>query len=147
MATHRAQATWEGDLESGSGRAELDSGAVPGFDVSWKGRVEGVGGQTSPEELLAAAHASCFSMALAHGLAISNKPARRLSVSAAVSIEQTDEGWAVTKSRLKVRGDVPGLDENDWQGEVRGAAESCPISVAIGGNVDISVEEAVLESS
>jgi osmotically inducible protein OsmC len=145
MATHRAEAVWEGDLESGTGKAELKSGAVPGFDVSWKGRVEGVGGQTSPEELLAAAHASCFSMALAHGLAISNKPAQRLSVAAAVTIEETEEGWAVTKSRLKVRGVVPGLDENDWQGEVRGAAEGCPISVALAGNVDISVESAELE--
>ena len=145
MATHRARASWRGDLESGSGKAELASGVAPPVDVSWKGRVEGVGGQTSPEELLAAAHAACYSMALAHGLAISNKPAQRIDVSAAVTIESTDEGWAVTKSQLEVRADVPGIDDNDFQGEARGAAEACPISVALSGNVEISVD-AQLES-
>ena len=140
MATHRAQATWEGDLGSGSGTAELASGAAPPFDVTWKGRVEGVGGQTSPEELLAAAHASCFSMALSHELSQAGNTPERISVSAAVSIEPVEGGFAVTESELKVRGSVPGIDNEAFTKAATAAAKGCPISGALSGNVDISVE-------
>jgi osmotically inducible protein OsmC len=139
MATRRAEATWEGDLAGGSGRAELDSGVAGGLDVNWKARTEG-GAQTSPEELLAAAHASCFAMALSHELGEAGNPPQRLSVSAAVSFDAVEGGFAVTTSKLKVRGVVPGVDDDAFQEAARGAAQGCPISGALKGNVDISVE-------
>ena len=139
MAIRRAQATWEGDLAGGSGRAELESGVAGALDVNWRARTEG-GVQTSPEELLAAAHASCFAMALSHTLGEAGNPPQRLSVSAAVSFEPSDGGFAVTTSRLKVRGVVPGVDDEAFAEAARGAADGCPISGALSGNVDISVE-------
>lgn len=140
MATHNARATWEGDLGGGAGRVSLDSGAVPEFGVTWKGRVEGVEGQTSPEELLAAAHAACFSMALSHGLSEAGHPPERLSVSAAVSIEPVEGGFAVKSSKLEVRGSVPGVDDAGFEQAARDAADGCPISGALEGNVDVSVD-------
>ena len=83
MATHRAEAVWEGDLATGAGRVDLASGTAPTLDVSWRHRTEGgVGGQTSPEELIAAAHGSCFAMALSHELSQAGHPPQRLSVAA-----------------------------------------------------------------
>ena len=140
MATHRAFALWEGDLGSGKGNAELASGAAPEFDVTWKGRVEGIGGMTSPEELLAAAHASCFSMALSHELSEAGNPPDRLAVEAAVSIEPIEGGFGVTRSALKVRGTVPGLDAAAFEAAAQAAGEGCPISGALKGNVAVSVE-------
>jgi osmotically inducible protein OsmC len=140
MATHRAFALWEGDLGSGKGKAELASGAAPEFDVTWKGRVEGVGGMTSPEELLAAAHASCFSMALSHELSEGGNPPDRLSVEAAVSIEPVEGGFAVKRSELSVRGSVPGIDAAAFEEAARAAGDGCPISGALKGNVDVSVD-------
>jgi lipoyl-dependent peroxiredoxin len=140
MATHTAKATWEGDLAGGSGQAELDSGAAPAIDMTWKGRVEGVEGMSSPEELLAAAHASCFSMALSHELSGAGNPPERVSVTAAVSIEPVEGGFAVKRSELSVRGSVPGIDAAAFEEAARAAAEGCPISGALRGNVDVSVD-------
>jgi lipoyl-dependent peroxiredoxin len=141
MATHRAQAVWEGDLESGVGRVDLESGAAPTMNVSWLHRTEGgVGGQTSPEELIAAAHGSCFAMALSHGLTQAGHPPQRLSVAASCAIEQAAGGWAITKAQLKVRGVVPGIDDDAFLEQARGAAEGCPVSSALSDDVDVSVE-------
>ncbi|HEX8744895.1 MAG TPA: OsmC family peroxiredoxin [Thermoleophilaceae bacterium] len=139
MATRRAEATWEGSLADGSGRADLESGVATGMDVNWRARTEG-GAETSPEELLAAAHAACFSMALSHTLSEGGNPPQKLSVSAAVEFGPTEGGFEVKSSRLKVRGTVPGVDDDAFQEAARGAAEGCPISGALKGNVDISVE-------
>jgi osmotically inducible protein OsmC len=139
MATRRARATWEGSLADGHGQTELDSGVAPALDVNWRARTEG-GAETSPEELLAAAHAACFSMALSHELSQAGNEPQRLSVDAAVSFEPSGDGFAVTRSELKVRGVVPGVDDGAFQEAARGAAEGCPISAALKGNVDISVE-------
>ena len=139
MATRRATATWEGNLFDGHGRADLESGVASGLDVNWRARTEG-GAETSPEELLAAAHASCFAMAFSNDLSQAGNEPQRLSVSAAVSFEAVDGGFAVTTSRLKVSGVVPGIDEEAFKQAAQGAAESCPISGALKGNVDISVE-------
>ena len=144
MATRRAEATWEGSLAEGKGTANLDSGVASGLDVNWRARTEG-GAQTSPEELLAAAHASCFAMALSHELSEAGNKPERLSVAAAVSFDAVEGGFAVTKSELPVRGVVPGVDEDAFGEAARGAADGCPISVALKGNVEISVE-AELES-
>jgi osmotically inducible protein OsmC len=146
MATRRAEATWEGDLAEGHGRAELESGVAGALDVNWTARTEG-GAETSPEELLAAAHAACFSMALAHALSEGGHPPRKLSVAAAVTFGPVEGGFAVTTSNLKVRGDVPGVDADAFQEAARGAAKGCPISGALKGNVDISIDEIELEQS
>jgi len=141
MATHRARAVWEGDLASGVGRVSLASGTAPPLHVSWRQRTEGgVDDQTSPEELIAAALGSCFSMALSNGLSQAGHPPQRLSVEASCTIEQVEAGFAITKAHLKVRGVVPGIDPDAFQVEARGAADGCPVSGALRGNVDITVE-------
>ena len=144
MATRRAEATWEGALAEGQGKAQLESGVAGSLDVNWRARTEG-GVQTSPEELLAAAHAACFAMALSHELGEAGNPPQKLSVAAAVSFDAVEAGFAVTTSKLKVRGTVPGIDEDAFRQAAQGAAEGCPISGAIKGNVDVSLEEVTLE--
>lgn len=145
MATRRAEATWEGGLAEGSGQASLESGVASGLDVNWRARTEG-GAETSPEELLAAAHASCFAMALSHTLEEAGTPPQKLSVAAAIEFGPIDGGFAVKSSHLKVRGSASGVDADAFQEAARGASEGCPISQALKGNVDISVE-AELETS
>lgn len=140
MATHSAKAEWRGDLAGGSGQASLDSGAAGAIEMTWKGRVEGVEGMSSPEELLAAAHASCFSMALSHELAEAGNTPERVAVTAAVSIEPVEGGFAVKRSELSVRGSVPGIDAETFTKAAVAAAKGCPISGALSGNVDISVD-------
>ena len=145
MATRRAEATWEGGLADGHGKAELESGVAGALQVNWRARTEG-GAETSPEELLAAAHAACFSMALSHTLGESGITPRKLSVSAAVSFEPVEGGFGVTSSRLKVRGVVPGVDREAFEQAAQGAGEGCPISQALKGNVDISVDAELVEN-
>src|SRR5207302_7391010 len=102
-ATRRADATWRGDLMSGSGVVSASSSeAFSNLPVSWASRTEASNGQTSPEELVASAHASCFSMALSHGLAGAGTPAQKLEVSAAVTFDRVEGGWRVTTSALTV---------------------------------------------
>ena len=139
MATRRAEATWEGSLAEGKGSTDLDSGVATGLEVNWKARTEG-GAQTSPEELLAAAHASCFAMALSHELSEAGNAPERLSVKAAVEFGPIEGGFAVKSSKLEVRGSVPGVDAGAFEEAAQGAAEGCPISAALKGNVEISVE-------
>jgi osmotically inducible protein OsmC len=138
MATERrAQVTWQGDLMGGSGRIEeVGSGAIGPLDVTWASRAEDPNGRTSPEELIAAAHASCFSMALAHGLAGAGTPPSRLSTSATVTFVP---GTGITKSVLEVEGDVPGLDEDGFRQAAENAKDNCPVSQALKGNVELSV--------
>jgi lipoyl-dependent peroxiredoxin len=145
MATERrAEVTWAGDLLSGGGTIEsVGSGAFAGLDVSWPARTEEPNGKTSPEELIAAAHAVCFSMAFAHGLAQAGTPPEALSVSAAVTFEP---GTGITKSVLDVQGTVPGIDEKAFQEAAETAKDNCPVSQALKGNVELSVS-ARLQSS
>jgi lipoyl-dependent peroxiredoxin len=138
MATdRRAEVTWQGDLMGGSGVIErVGSGAFAPLDVTWASRTEQPGGRTSPEELIAAAHASCFSMALAHGLAQAGNPPERLSTSATVTFVP---GTGITRSALEVEGTVPGLDENAFQQAAEEAKDGCPVSQALKGNVELEV--------
>jgi osmotically inducible protein OsmC len=138
MATdRRAEVTWSGDLMSGSGTIEsVGSGAFGPLDVSWQARTEEPNGRTSPEELIAAAHAACFSMALAHGLAQGGHAAEALSVSATVTFEP---GPGITRSVLDVQGSVPGLDDDGFRQAAEAAKEGCPVSQALKGNVDLHV--------
>lgn len=140
MAAERhASVTWNGDLVSGSGTIdEVGSGAFGPLDVSWAARSEVAhGGKTSPEELLAAAHASCLSMALAGGLARSGHPPERLQTSAAVTFVP---GTGITKVALSVRGTVPGLDADGFRTAAETAKESCPVSKALAGVPEITLD-------
>lgn len=139
MATdRRADVVWQGDLINGSGLiGSVTSGALPQLDVSWPARSEEPGGKTSPEELIAAAHASCFAMALSNGLAQGGNAPERLETSATVTFQP---GEGITRSALSVRGSVPGMSEDDFRAAAEDAKEGCPVSKALAGT------EVVLES-
>ena len=144
MATDRkAEVTWHNDLMSGSGRIDsVTSGAFGGLDVSWPARSEEPGGKTSPEELIAAAHATCFSMALSHGLAQAGNAPEELKTSATVTFQP---GEGITKIALDVAGRVPGIDDAAFQQAAQQAKENCPVSQALAGVPEISLS-ARLES-
>src|SRR3954451_15796900 len=145
-AVRHADVVWEGSLARGSGKVSASSSkAFSDLPVSWASRTERANGQTSPEELVAAAHASCFAMALSFGLGNAGNPPEQLRVSAAVTFDQVDGGWKVVSSALTVRGKVPGLDEAGFKQAAEDAKENCPISQALKGNVQLSVD-ASLES-
>ena len=138
-AERTATTVWEGDLAHGNGVLSLKSGAAPDLPVTWASRTECSDGKTSPEELVAAAHASCFSMALSHGLAESGHPPERLDVSATVTLS-LDGGPRVSSSHLTVRGVVPGIDADAFVQAAEGAKDNCPISGALKGNLELSVD-------
>jgi osmotically inducible protein OsmC len=141
MAVERtANAVWEGDLMGGSGTVSTQSGVVQGATVTWSSRAEQADENTSPEELIAAAHAVCVSMALAHGLAQAGTPPQRLETEATATFDQVGEGFRMTTIHLSVRGQVEGVDEDGFRQAAETAKENCPVSQALTGNVDISVE-------
>lgn len=141
MAERTASVVWEGALSDGKGELTAESSHVlVGVPVTWGSRVDEPAGRTSPEELLAAAHAACYAMALSGALARGETPGERLEVSATVAFEKVGDGFKVTRSRLHVRGRVPGLDEPGFQEAARTGEEGCPISGAIRGNVDIELK-------
>ena len=139
MATERsASVVWQGDLMNGSGTiAEAPSGAFGPLDVSWASRAEEPNGKTSPEELIASAWASCFAMALSGGLARGGNPPEKLETSATVTFQP---GEGITKGVLTVRGTVPGMDEAAFKDAAEGAKENCPVSKALAGITDVTVE-------
>ena len=140
---HRhAMATWTGDLQSGAGTIDyVSSGAFSRMPVSWASRTSAHNGKTSPEELLAAAHASCFSMAFASRLAKNGTPATKLTTKAEIAFDNpTGTGWKVARSHITVQGDVPGIELAKFQELAEDAKENCPISGAIKGNVELSVD-------
>ena len=139
MATSRhAEVTWRGSLFEGSGRIEqVGSGAFGPLDVTWASRAEEPDGRTSPEELIAAAHASCFSMALSLVLAEGGTPPEELKTGAEVTFVP---GTGITKIALTVHGRVPGLDEQGFREAAEGAKDNCPVSQALAAVGDISVE-------
>ncbi len=132
-----ASTHWEGDLMSGAGTTTLASGAAGPLAVDWKARSEEHGGKTSPEELIAAAHASCFSMALSNGLAKAGNPPASLDVQATASFVP---GEGITAMNLVVSGDVPGLDAEGFREAAEAAKVGCPVSQALAGNVPITLE-------
>jgi osmotically inducible protein OsmC len=139
MATERkAEVTWQGDLMSGSGTIDsVTSGAVGGLGVSWPARSEEPNGLTSPEELIAAAHATCFSMALSHALAQGGHAPEQLDTSATVTFQP---GEGITKIALEVAGRVPGLDDGAFQEAAQQAKENCPVSKALTGVPEITLK-------
>ncbi|NGO72052.1 OsmC family peroxiredoxin [Streptomyces boncukensis] len=131
MATTRtAHTVWNGNLAEGSGVVSFDSSGIADQAVSWPARSEEPGGRTSPEELIAAAHSSCFSMALSHGLAGNGTPPSRLTTQASVTFQP---GTGITGIHLTVEGEVPGLDEAGFTAAAADAARNCPVSQALAG--------------
>jgi osmotically inducible protein OsmC len=141
MAIERnAHATWEGDLRGGSGQFDTGSGAISGQEVTYASRFEDSGGKTSPEELIAAAHATCFSMALAGGLAKDGHPPTRLETDGLVTLDQVDGAFRITSVKLSVRGEVEGLDEDAFRAAAETAKEGCPVSNALADSIEITLE-------
>ncbi|MFF0550755.1 OsmC family peroxiredoxin [Streptomyces sp. NPDC004311] len=131
MATTRhAHTVWEGDLLKGKGVVTLDSSGIGSYDVSWPARSEAANGKTSPEELIAAAHSSCFSMALSHGLAGKGNPPTRLETKADVTFQP---GEGITGIHLTVEGEVQGLDDAAFVAAAEEAKKNCPVSQALTG--------------
>lgn len=138
--TRTATVTWTGSLAEGAGTVSAgSSGLFTDLPVSWASRTESPDGRTSPEELLAAAHASCFAMALSAGLARGGTPPEHMHVSATVTFEKVGEAWTVTRSQLEVVGTVPGLDEAGFDAAARAAKEGCPISRALASSVEVII--------
>jgi osmotically inducible protein OsmC len=129
MPTRTAQAIWNGDLMSGKGQLSVGSKSFSG-NYDWRGR-SGDGAGTNPEELLAAAHAGCFSMALSHQLAQAGKPPTRVQTTANANFEKQGEGFAITRIDLVCEAQVPGIDDATFQKLAQGAKENCPVSKAL----------------
>jgi osmotically inducible protein OsmC len=140
MATTRTASTqWEGSLFEGAGKVTLESSGLGTYDVSWAARAEDANGKTSPEELIAAAHSACFSMAFSNGLAKAGTPPTRLDTSAEVDFVP---GTGITQIRLKVRGTVEGISEADFVAAAEAAKEGCPVSQALAA-VEILLDAAL----
>ncbi len=131
MAMRTAEAVWEGNLREGSGKVKLGSGAYEG-PYSFRSRFE-EGSGTNPEELIGAAHAGCFSMALSAGLTKAGYTARRIHTTARVSLEKVGEGFKITRIQLETEAEVPRLDEQAFQQQAEAAKKNCPVSVALAG--------------
>jgi osmotically inducible protein OsmC len=145
VQVRRADANWSGDLLSGGGAVSATtSGIFENQAITWRARTEASESKTSPEELLAAAHAACYSMALSHELAGAGHPAERIDVSVEVKADKTDSGWTVMSSAISVRAKVPGADEALFLEKANAAKGGCPISKAISDSVEITLD-AVLE--
>ena len=143
MATESSASTiWRGSLEKGSGTTHPDSGAFPDVEVTWAARTARSAGKTSPEELLAAAHASCFCMALSHELTEAGNEPEQLNATATVAFVP---GEGVESSHIVVHGRVPGIDHSEFEEAANSAGQNCPISGALTGNIEITVD-ATLES-
>jgi lipoyl-dependent peroxiredoxin len=131
MAKRTASAVWEGTLREGKGRVKLGSGAFEGA-YSFASRFE-EGTGTNPEELIGAAHAGCFSMALAAGLTKGGFTPKRISTTASVSLEKVGEGFKITRIELNTEADVPEIDEAAFLGQAESAKKNCPVSQALAG--------------
>lgn len=145
-AERQAEVVWEGSLIQGKGTiVRVGSGAIGQLPITWASRTERSDGKTSPEELIAAAHAACYAMALSHTLAQAGTPAQQLDVTATCAFEQVGGGFKITTMDLNVRGKVPGLDAAAFEQVAQQAEQGCPVSNALRNNVQIRLN-AQLES-
>ncbi|MFC4036430.1 OsmC family peroxiredoxin [Streptomyces polygonati] len=141
MATTRTATTqWKGALIGGAGTVSLDTSGVGSYEVTWASRAEEANGKTSPEELIAAAHSSCFSMALSHGLAGADTPPESLQTVANVTFQP---GEGITGITLSVKGRVPGITAEAFEAAAQDAKANCPVSKALAG-VNITLEAELL---
>ncbi len=138
IAERTATTSWDGDLVHGEGSVTGASGGLGELPVTWASRTERSDGKTSPEELIAASHSSCYSMALAHGLSEAGHPPEHLDVSAKVTLDQRDGAPTVTTSEITVTGSVPGIDQATFEHAASEAGKGCPVSRALAG-VEITV--------
>jgi lipoyl-dependent peroxiredoxin len=144
MATRTARTAWTGTLQEGSGQVELSSSKVGTFDVSWPKRTaDEAGGTTSPEELIAAAHAACFSMALSNEVAKAGGTPQALDVTADVTLGQKDGAPTITEIKLTVRGEVEGLDAAGFEEAAQKAKAGCPVSKALAAVDTITLDAAL----
>ncbi len=145
-AERRSQVTWEGNLTQGHGTiVSTSSGALKDLPVTWASRTEQPDGKTSPEELIAAAHAECYAMGLAHGLAQSGTPVKSLKVDAVCTLELSASGPKIQSMDLQVSGIVPGIDQAAFEQAAQVAEQSCPVSNALRNNVTISVNAQLIQ--
>jgi lipoyl-dependent peroxiredoxin len=141
MAVERtANAEWQGDLAGGSGTVSTESGAVRDATIKWSSRAEAADENTSPEELIAAAHASCVLMALANGLAEAGTPAQSLESKATATFDKVGDGFRMTTMRLQIRGEVDGLEEDGFNKAAEDAKDNCPVSQALSDDVEVSLD-------
>jgi osmotically inducible protein OsmC len=140
MAESRASAVWVGNLADGSGEVSAASGLFTGAPVTWAARTSRPDPKTSPEELIAAAHAACYAMAFSHALAEAGSPAKRVSVNAVCHFTPVEGGgFAVSRMELDVHGSVPGLDQQAFARLADEGDQGCPVSNALRGNVEIAI--------
>ena len=141
IAERSATTTWKGSLAKGGGTLASGSGALGELPVTWASRTERSEGRTSPEELIAAAHASCFAMALSHELTQGGNEPEQLDVAAVVTLDRVNDAPTVTRSALTVTGRVPGIDAAAFEAAAQSAGANCPISrLLTGGSAEITVE-------
>jgi lipoyl-dependent peroxiredoxin len=143
-AESSATTSWEGTIARGSGQTTLASGAAGPLEVSWARRADRTGDKTSPEELIAAAHTSCFAMAFSAALAEAGATPEHLDVSATVSFDLVDGAPTITSVALTVRGSASGIDAAGFAEVAAGAKEGCPVSRALKGNVEITLDAALV---
>ncbi|MEO8456260.1 MAG: OsmC family peroxiredoxin [Chloroflexota bacterium] len=140
LIEQKADVVWQGNLRDGSGKLTVATVAFPQQDVTFKARTEGGEKQTTPEELIAAAHAACYSMAFSNYLSQTNKtPPTTLHTTATTALDRVEGGLKITRIQLDVEGDVPGVDAGDFQRLAEEAEQRCPVSNALRGNVEIAV--------
>jgi osmotically inducible protein OsmC len=142
-AESTASTSWDGTLARGSGTTSLASGAAAPLNVSWGARAERTAGTTSPEELIAAAHASCYAMAFSSALAEAGATPEHVDVSVTVTFEMVDGAPTITRSALTVRGSAGGIDAAGFAEAAAGAKAGCPVSRALQGNVEITLDAAL----
>lgn len=141
----KGTAIWNGDLFGGSGEVSLaSSGAAGPLPVSWASRTEAANGKTSPEELIAAAHAACYSMAFSNMLAQAGHTADQLDTAAVATFAKTDEGMRITTMEITVVGQVPGISADEFAELAEGAKNGCPVSNALAGNVEITLQASLV---
>ena len=139
IALREAEIVWDGPLADGAGKLTSASGALSELPVTWASRTERADGKTSPEELIAAAHASCFAMALSLVLGENKTPPDRVTVDAACTLDEVEGAPRITTVELTVRAQVPGIEAAELERMVERAADLCPVSNALRGNVEITV--------
>jgi lipoyl-dependent peroxiredoxin len=137
LAERTAQVVWQGNLTQGSGNISLNSQATGPLPVTWAARTEEPGGKTSPEELIAAAHAACYAMAFSNTLNQNGTPPEQLNVTATCTLDRVDGAVKITTEQLDVRGRVPGLDQGTFAQLAQTAEQRCPVSNALRNNVEI----------
>lgn len=135
LAERRAEAVWEGNLTEGRGRFTVGSGALQEQPVTWAARTEQPGGKTSPEELIAAAQATCYAMALSNTLNRQGTPPQQLVVDTTCKLDRVEGGLKITRMQIDVRGKVPGIDQARFEQAAGQAEQGCPVSNALRNNV------------